>query len=219
MNELETLREDPDIISAELGIPKNDILSYFKNYYINRTLPIRNLTMNEINLVKQYKEIMYYSEHDMKGMCQQFNVDFNEYIKDRWLVPKAYINMPDREYYVAKKYYRLLLEPYFNYDNHRAPMLRPLSMEEVIMLLSNLAVGISIIPGDKITSFISLTAMDRLVGLYDTLPKENNEEANDRIRELSPEQLVAVIDEVTKPKRPVVLTRPKKEPKSNAVKK
>lgn len=201
----EVTKEKAVIIARDLGISESDVQSYFRNYYINRTLPIRNLTLAEISLVKQYKEISLHSENDMRGMCLMLNIEYESFLADRWIVPKEYIRMSDKEYYIAKRYFKILLEPYYLYENHMAPRLNPLSKEEVTILLSNIAVGISIIPNDNITSYTSMMAMDRLVNMYDTMPKEVDHEANQKIKELSPAQLEAIINSVAKTEKPIEL--------------
>lgn len=207
MEQNELVKERPNVISSELNIPKENVDSYFRNYYINKTFPIRDLKPVEIALVKTYKEIMFHSEHDLRGMCIKHGVIYDDYLKDRWLLPAKYVGMTKEEYYIIKKYYAVVIEPFLKYENEIAPRLTPVSKEEIVMLLSNIAVGISIIPKEKINTFTSMMAMDKLVALYDTLPIETNVESDRKIKELSPKELEAIIDQVTKPKKPIQLVK------------
>jgi len=198
MNELiEKDRVASGIMAKELRLSEQEIESYYRNYYINRTLPIRDLTPNEIKLVRFYNEIKLASKTEVLALCSKQGITENMYMKDMWLLPKAIIQMPDEEYRVAMRYASVLLEPYINYNNYRAPRLIALTKEEIAMLLSNIAVGITILPEDQITTRISMEAMDRLLVLYETLPKDTNNKSSALVKNLSPDQLERLINLVT----------------------
>lgn len=201
--QIQKYTKDYDMVSLELNMKKEEVESYFRNYYINKTLPIRNLTNLEIGMVKYYKEIRLYSDSDIRAVCANLNVDYGEYIENPWLIPKALTRIPEEEYQIAMKYAPLILEPYLNYGNYRAPRLTPLSMEEIAMLLSNIAIGVSILPEDKINSYTAMSAMDRLLAMYDSLPKKNNSAVSEKVKELTPAQLEEVINRVTSKTNPL----------------
>ena len=186
-----------NIMAKELGITEIEVESYYRNYYINRTLPIRDLTPNEMKLVKWYNEIKFANKSEQLGLCAKYKITETEFMADMWLLPKVLMNMSDEEYSVAMRYAGILLEPYINYGNFRAPRLTPLTKEEIAMLLSNIAVGITILPDDQITTRISMEAMDRLLELYEVMPKNTNDKATTHLRELSPKQLEALINQVS----------------------
>lgn len=186
------------IMSQDLKISEPEIEAYYRNYYINRTLPIRDLTPDEIKLVRYYNEVKFYAKDEIVGLCTQYELTYEDYLSDMWILPKEIIKMPDAEYMIAKKYASILLEPYVNYGNYRAPRLTPLTKEEIAMLLSNIAVGITILPEDQITTRISMEAMDRLLNLYEALPKEAMDKTtNDLLKNLSPKKLEALINQLT----------------------
>lgn len=199
MYSITELLSNSESVSIDLSIPKKDVETYFRNYYINKTRPIRNLTANEINLVKHYEETRFFSERDIRSFCSDNKIPFEEYVADNWIVPKNMINMPDNEYRIARKYTRYLLEPYLFYKNSTAPRLSLLSKEEIGLLLSNIAVGVSILPGEKINTKTSMDAMDRLLVLYDSLPKNDSAsaEVNKKLRKLNPKQLEMAIKKIT----------------------
>ena len=47
------------LIAKELQVSESDVESYFRTYYINRFFPIRDLTPDEMSLVKFYLELKY----------------------------------------------------------------------------------------------------------------------------------------------------------------
>lgn len=188
------------VVAHELNIPLENVESYFRNYYINRTLPIRDLTAKEMSLVKYYEEIKFYGKTDLLALCAQFKLTWEQYQEDAWIIPKHLAGMTDDEYNIAKKYSSVILEPYLNYKQFKAPRFKPLSKEEIAMLLSNIAVGVSIIPDDQITVRVSMEAMDRLISLYETLPKNHgdNPVAAENLKKLSPKQLEIILYGATK---------------------
>ena len=187
-----------NIMAKELGISESEVESYYRNYYINRTLPIRDLTPNEMKLVKWYNEIKFANRSEQLDLCAKYHIAPVDFMADMWILPKALMQMPDDEYSIAMRYASLLLEPYINYGNYKAPRLTPLTKEEIAMLLSNIAVGITILPDDQITTRISMEAMDRLLVLYDTLgPNKDADKANEKLKNLSPAQLEQLINQIT----------------------
>ena len=190
----------PTIIANSLDLTEASVESYFKNYNINRFFPVRDLTPQEIALVKYYDELKYTSQNEIMTLCNKYNIDYTDYIQDRWILPKAIINMPDKEYELAMTYSKILLEPYVNYKNHRAPKLEFLTREEIAMLLSNIATGQTLIPGDQVTIRSSMEAMDRLLNMYDSIPKNNDSDMDEELKNLSPEELVELLTTIKKKK-------------------
>lgn len=197
MNTVQQNIVSTNIMAKELGMTETEIESYYRNYYINRTLPIRDLTPNEMKLVKWYNEIKFANRTEQLALCAKHGINTVDFMNDIWLLPKALMQMPDEEYAVAMRYAGLLLEPYINYGNYRAPRLTPLTKEEIAMLLSNIAVGITILPDDQITTRISMEAMDRLLVLYENLPRETSGKMTEQLKNLSPKQLEQLINHVT----------------------
>lgn len=190
----------PAIIANNLDLTEASVESYFKNYNINRFFPVRDLTPQEIALVKYYDELKYTSQNEIMTLCNKYNIDYTDYIQDRWLLPKAIINMSDKEYELAMTYSKILLEPFVNYKNHRAPKLDFLTREEIAMLLSNIATGQTLIPGDQVTIRSSMEAMDRLLNMYDSIPKNSDSDMDEELKNLSPEELVELINAIKKKK-------------------
>jgi hypothetical protein len=190
----------PTIIANSLDLTEASVESYFKNYNINRFFPVRDLTPQEIALVKYYDELKYTSQNEIMTLCNKYNIDYTDYIQDRWILPKAIINMPDKEYELAMTYSKILLEPYVNYKNHRAPKLEFLTREEIAMLLSNIATGQTLIPGDQVTIRSSMEAMDRLLNMYDSIPKNSDSDMDEELKNLSPEELVELLTTIKKKK-------------------
>jgi hypothetical protein len=190
----------PAIIANSLDLTEASVESYFKNYNINRFFPVRDLTPQEIALVKYYDELKYTSQNEIMTLCNKYNIDYTDYIQDRWILPKAIINMPDKEYELTMTYSKILLEPYVNYKNHRAPKLEFLTREEIAMLLSNIATGQTLIPGDQVTIRSSMEAMDRLLNMYDSIPKNNDSDMDEELKNLSPEELVELLTTIKKKK-------------------
>ena len=93
----------PAIIANSLDLTEASVESYFKNYNINRFFPVRDLTPQEIALVKYYDELKYTSQNEIMTLCNKYNIDYTEYIQNRWILPKAIINMSDKEYELAMK--------------------------------------------------------------------------------------------------------------------
>lgn len=180
-------------IAEELEIAIEEVDSYFKNYYINRFFPIRDLTPIELALAKYYEELRYTTANELMSMCVKHNVAYMTYLTDRWLLPKAILFMEDKHYFLLKKYMRIILEPYLHYKNFRAPRLQLLTKDEIAMLLSNIATGTSIIPGDQVTIRTSMEAMDRLVDLYDAVNENRSAVDRDELKPLSAAKLVQLI--------------------------
>lgn len=212
------------IMAQELKMEEAEIEAYYRNYYIHRTLPIRNLTPNEIQLVRYYKDIRFAAKPEIVEMCVSCGMTYDEYITDMWVLPKTLIRMPDEEYRIAMRYASVLLEPYVNYDNYKGPRLTPLNKEEIAMLLSNIAVGITILPEDQITSRVSMEAMDRLLKLYEDMPRDTDGKVNQTLRKLDTKKLELLVKYLTgtvdiNPKLliptdlPKTVTKPKGTPK------
>lgn len=193
MNDLQLQQTYPQI-AQELEIDLADVNSYFRNYYINRFFPIRDLRPEELSMVKYYEELKYASATETMTLCNKYGINYATYLADRWLVPKAMVMMPDDEYLILKRYARLILEPFLNYKNMRAPRFRLLSKEEIAMLLSNIATGTSILPGEQISVRTSMEAMDRLLEMYATAYKTGESEIPGELKELSPAELVKLIE-------------------------
>lgn len=195
MKEL-VLYESQATISKDLEIDIADVESYFRNYYINRFFPIRDITPEELSLIKYYDELRYAGANEIIAMCAKYGLDYNTYLTDRWLLPKAIIGMKDETYTLLKKYPSLILEPCLNYKNYRSPRLQLLSKEEIAMLLSNIATGTSIIPGDQITVRTSMEAMDRLLDMYDSVGKNRGSDVPPELKQLSPKELIQLIETI-----------------------
>ena len=190
----------PAIIANSLDLTEASVESYFKNYNINRFFPVRDLTPQEIALVKYYDELKYTSQNEIMTLCNKYNIDYTEYIQNRWILPKAIINMSDKEYELAMTYSKILLEPFVNYKNYRAPKLDFLTREEIAMLLSNIATGQTLISGDQVTIRSSMEAMDRLLNMYDSIPRNSDSDMDEELKNLSPEELVELINAIKKKK-------------------
>lgn len=179
-------------IAIELQLPVEDVDNYFQYYYINRFFPIRDILPIEMALVNEYNELKYASPTEVMQMCQNHGVKFQKYVTDRWLLPKAVVHMRDEHYDLLMNYTKIILEPYLNYGNSKAPRLSLLTKEEIALLLSNIATGQSIIPGDTVTIRTSMEAMDRLYGMYDDISKRRSAAGQEDLKEYSPKELMAM---------------------------
>jgi topoisomerase IA-like protein len=69
------------------------------------------------------------------------------------------------------KWYPYLLEPFVMYGNSTAPLLRPLTKPELFIIISNIAIGNSMIPGQKVEIKDQMNAVQKLIDAYALIPQ------------------------------------------------
>lgn len=168
--------EIKNLIAKELNLDHKSVEAYFQYYYLNSRFPIRKLTTYETSFARTLRSLQYSDNHTLLGYLAQYQIRPEEHLQDRFLLARVMSGIPDDdEYKKLIKWQDYLLIPYIEYGNAEAPLLRPLSKMELFLIVSNIASGNSMIPGEKVEIKDQMNAVQKLIDAYSLLPPETEE--------------------------------------------
>jgi hypothetical protein len=184
-------------VSKDLNLPIDHVKQYFFNYAIYKNFPIRDLTFEEDNLVKAIQQVKIMSDAQLKYAIQEHSIDLNDLSKDQLLIERKISRYDNEERYaITRKYQKFILEPAVLYGNNEAPLTKPLTMNDVMLLLSHIAMGVSK-KNEDIDSRTRIAALSKIADIYATSKMLSNQnqaiDANDLVN-LSPTELTKIID-------------------------
>lgn len=188
-------------IGRDLALSTDHVRLYFEYYDIFKTNPIRDLNSREIYFVQLMKEVKYYPATILEAKLRDYGISNEEYLTNPSILLKHLANLTEHEYTTLAKYYNYLIEPAINYGNVRAPILRPINHSDMILILSNIAAGISTVSNEQITANTKVSAISKLLDIYENHKdsvKDKSKEITEEIRQsasnMSPEQLKLVME-------------------------
>lgn len=186
--------------AAELGVDIRHARLYFQYYHIYKTSPIRDLSFKEHELVSLIKDIKYLPDNMVIMQLRKYDMTLTDFNQNPAELMRRRGGLSDTEIDLINKYYKILIEPALLYGNTKAPLLRPLTSDDLIVLLSNMALGISPIKDEQIGAQSRLGAVSKLIDVYkiNSFEPTNEDEIEMELDELSPEELLALKDSIQK---------------------
>lgn len=188
---------DINEVSADLNLPLGHVKEYFSNYELYKKFPIRDLTFEEEQLVRAIKDVKVMTDHQLKAIIEENNINITELESDQLLIERKLARYENNDKYIlTRKYQHFILEPAVLHNNFSAPVTKPLDMNDVMVLLSNIALGLSN-QQEETDSKVKITALSKIADIYtsakmlDTTTKTITAED---LAELSPKQLSKIID-------------------------
>ena len=224
---LETLETvDYEDIAKELKLQVDHVKSYFINYPLYKNFPIKDLTYDEINLVKAINKVKLMTDVQLKTIIIDNQIDISKIHDDQLLIEKHVANYHDEEKYkITRKYQHFVLEPAILHGNFDAPITKPLSMEDILIQMSNIAIGVSG-KGEIIDAKTKISAMSKISDIYiaHKMLSQGKEPIDEDIYEdMSPSDITKLIDYMKKnnnemPQDETIIKKPKSKAKSKVVK-
>lgn len=184
-------------VSKELNIPIEHIKVYFDNYDLYKKFPLRDLTFQEIELISAIKKVKLLPEEEVIKLINQYDIDPKQLHEDQLLLERKMSRFTDDySYSLLRKYQHFILEPAILHGNYEAPLTRPLGLENIITLLSNVAMGLTS-QGNPLDPKTQISALGKIADIY-TANKLINMNPNevltpDIIADLSPKELTKLI--------------------------
>lgn len=207
---------DYTTMSSELQLPIEHIRVYFSNYALYKNFPIRTLTFEEENLVKAIKQIKLMTDAQLRNLIEEYEIDLTEISKDNLLIERKVARYEDEErYIITRKYQHFILEPAVLYGNVEAPLTKPLTLNEIVVLMSNMAIGLSK-NNEAIDPKVRLSALSKIADIYATskiLENSNQSIDEEVIEDMSPAQLNELIKMIEQPHLRVALEKKPESPK------
>lgn len=196
------------VVAKELNIPYESVESYFKFSHLTRIYPIRDLTPIEQETVKIMKDMKYYARTDLIDFLNSLDLTYDEYFSNPMIAVKHHLSIPDDQFDIMVKYYSLLIEPAYKYHNFNAYKLSPLTPDDIVLLLTNFAVGNSTpnssgvpIPISPKIQMEALRELRNLYGIEKFIPAGSEssiekKEQDIKIKKLNESQLIRLINKV-----------------------
>lgn len=161
-----------DEIASDLQINREEVEVYFNYYEINNRFPIRTLTSKETDFARAIYNIKVMSKLEILDHLARYNILEEDFHNDPLCLARAIAGLKiDDDYYLMIKWYPYLLEPFVMYGNSTAPLLRPLTKPELFIIISNIAIGNSMIPGQKVEIKDQMNAVQKLIDAYSLVPQ------------------------------------------------
>lgn len=154
---------DCALVSEELSMDVDYVERYFKNYSITHVMPIRTLDYQETMFVKAIKFVKKLSKEEYQSHLEAFGFEESHLIDDPLILERSLCGFHDEHHYnQVIKYSKFILEPALLYDNYQSPMLDRLTLEQEVMLLTNIALGrgyngLPVAPRDRMAALDMLT--------------------------------------------------------------
>lgn len=187
-------------VARDLTLPLEHVKSYFSKYDLYKKYPIRDLTFQEEQFVDAIKDVKLMGEQELKTIIDEYEINLKDLEKDQLLIEKKLSKFTDEEAYkITRKYQHFILEPAIIYGNKEAPLTRPLDMESVITMLSNIAMGLTT-QKIELDPKVKVSALAKIADIY-TASKAlsiGNPDVitNEDLNELSPKELTKLIAHV-----------------------
>lgn len=204
--------------ARELKLDLESVNMYFQYYYLNRRFPIRKLTASETSFARTLRNLQYADNHSILSYLAQYQIRPEDHLRDRFLLARTMAGLEDDDdYRLMIKWQDYLIVPYLDYGNADAPLLRPLSKMELFLIVSNVASGNSMIPGQTVEIKDQMNAVQKLIDAYALIPTQEEKLVPDqKYEDLSVDELIAMTrlltdKDVVKTEKPVKKT---KTPKS-----
>lgn len=160
-------------ISLDLNISQQQVDVYFEYYSLNKRFPIRNLSMKEKLFAQYIYDLQVADNKTILEMRSRYDVSPEEYKNDAMSLPMKMAGLEkNQDYEKLIKWNVYLLEPFILYGNSQAPELKPLSKMELFLVISNIAMGKSIIPGQNVEIKDQLVAIQKLIDAYELIPAD-----------------------------------------------
>jgi hypothetical protein len=188
---------DYEKVSVDLNLPITHVREYFLNYDLYKKYPIRDLTFEEEQLVRAIKDVKIMTDLQLKTIIEDNDINIKELEKDQLLIERKLARYDDQnKYALTRKYQHFILEPAVLFNNFSAPITKPLDMNDVMVLLSNIALGLSNQQEDT-DSKVKITALSKIADIYTSAKmieiSKKSIDPEDLI-DLSPKQLSKIID-------------------------
>jgi len=186
-----------DVVANELNLPIDHVKAYFSNFGLYKCYPIRDLTFEEDSLVKAINEVKIMTDIQLKEIIANNNIDIQGLADDQLLIERAMANYTNEErYMITRKYQRFILEPAVLYSNTDAPLTKPLTMDDIVVQLSNIAIGNSK-HKEIIDARTRIAALSKISDIYTTtkmlIQNDQSVEQSDLV-DIGPEELTRLID-------------------------
>jgi len=193
---------DYNSISKELGIELIDVYNYFNNQNITYKFPIRKLTEEEKNFADACVRLQDYTLIQLLELADDYKIDRKKVEKDIFLIANEMSKI--NNYKIVKKYFDILIRPYIDHGNSVPMQMFMLSKENILMLLSNVAMGIPLGEFEKIDIKDRMSALKTLLDQIKTddiqsqLRQINYEEYDKKLQNLTPDELLFAIKALQK---------------------
>ena len=187
-------------ISKDLNLPVDHVKTYFSNYDVYKKFPIRDLTFQEQELISAIRKIKTMEESELIKLLEEHNITIKDLEKDQLLMERRLARYnDDYSYSLTRKYQHFILEPAILHGNVEAPLTRPLDMENIVTMLSNIAMGLTT-QGYPIDPKVQISALSKIADIYTTskvltMNSKGLVNAGD-LRELSPKELTRLIKHI-----------------------
>lgn len=133
---------DYESIAMDLGLSQTYVEKYFQNYQITCVMPIRSLDYQETMFVKAIKYVKSLTIEDFKAHLTAYDLTDIDLDRDPLILERTLSSFTDEYHYnTVKKYSLFILEPALLYNNLLSPLLDRLTLEQEIILLTNIASG------------------------------------------------------------------------------
>lgn len=195
---IETIK--PDLVSKELNISIDHVKNYISNYDIYKKYPIRDLTFQEQEFIRAIRKVKTMSDNEIMSLLEKFQIKVSDLHSDQLYLEKKISNFNDEsQYAITRKYQHFILEPAILYSNFEAPITRAFDMENIVVLLSNIAMGITT-QGHPLDPKVQIAALSKIADIYTTskVLTMNTEDAitSEDLNDLSPKELTKLINHV-----------------------
>lgn len=195
---IETIK--PDLVSKELNISIDHVKNYISNYDIYKKYPIRDLTFQEQEFIRAIRKVKTMSDNEIMSLLEKFQIKVSDLHGDQLYLEKKISNFNDEsQYAITRKYQHFILEPAILYNNFEAPITRAFDMENIVVLLSNIAMGITS-QGHPLDPKVQIAALSKIADIYTTskVLTMNTEDAitSEDLNDLSPKELTKLINHV-----------------------
>jgi len=188
-------------VARDLNLSIDHVKAYFGNYGLYKCYPIRDLTFEEDNLVKAINEVKIMTDLQLQDVISRNNIDIDGLDDDQLLIERSIANYVDEDrYIITRKYQHFILEPAILYSNMGAPMTRALTMEEIVIELSNIAVGNSKFK-EEIDARTRISALGKISDIYTTtkmLLQNDQPITKSDLEDIGPAELTKLIDFIQK---------------------
>lgn len=200
-------------VSKDLNLSLDHVKSYFSNYDIYKKYPIRDLTFQEQELISAIKKVKMMSDNEVMSVLEEYEIKMEDLGKDQLLMERKISRYNNEiEYSISRKYQHFILEPAILYGNFEAPITRALDMENIVTLLSNIALGITT-QGIVTDPKVQIAALSKIADIYATskVLSMNSSDiiSSEDLNDLSPKELTKLINHVKKNK---IIDSTEKEP-------
>ena len=163
---MEILRINYETVAKELNMTKLEVETYFHYYHLYKMHPIRDLTHKEIQFAKLSRILKSTPEYLVLEELKKYDLTYSDFRTNPATLLQRQVDMTNAEIKVVEKYYKYLIEPYVKNNLDKAPVLKPLTKDDLIIIITNIAAGISSNADEVISAKTKLDAAIKLFDIY-----------------------------------------------------